>query len=229
MTNVTPITPLSSPNPPAARAPESAAGAAAASQDFDAFLQLMTAQLRNQNPLEPLDGTAFVAQLAQFSSVEQQIKTNAKLDDLLGSAHRTSADTALGYLGRTVESGLGAVALTDQSSVAFGYDLPAAVAGLAAVITDAAGNDVGRIPLDGNRTGRQVAQWTPVDEAGRALADGTYTIAIVAADTTGKVLATQPAVTWNTVREVRPTGQDIRLILDTGGELSSADVLAVRG
>ncbi len=49
-------------------------------QDFQTFLKLLTAQMRNQDPLEPLDATQFVAQLASFSSVEQQIETNAKLD-----------------------------------------------------------------------------------------------------------------------------------------------------
>ena len=55
------------------------------SKDYDMFLRLMTAQLKNQDPLQPLDGTEFVAQLAQFSGVEQQIKTNERLDFLLGA------------------------------------------------------------------------------------------------------------------------------------------------
>jgi flagellar basal-body rod modification protein FlgD len=59
------------------------------SQDYDMFLRLMTAQLKNQDPLQPLDGTEFVAQLAQFSGVEQQIKTNERLDSLLGALTRS--------------------------------------------------------------------------------------------------------------------------------------------
>ncbi|MEM1422077.1 MAG: flagellar hook capping FlgD N-terminal domain-containing protein, partial [Pseudomonadota bacterium] len=53
--------------------------------DFDMFLQLLTAQLENQDPLDPADPTEFVAQLATFSSVEQQISTNDKLDQLIES------------------------------------------------------------------------------------------------------------------------------------------------
>jgi flagellar basal-body rod modification protein FlgD len=51
--------------------------------DFQTFLTLLTTQLKNQNPLEPLDSTQFVAQLASFSSVEQQVKTNDRLADIL--------------------------------------------------------------------------------------------------------------------------------------------------
>ena len=61
------------------------------SSDFTTFLKLLTAQLRNQDPLKPLDSTEFVAQLATFSSVEQQVKTNdtlATIQQLLGGGKR---------------------------------------------------------------------------------------------------------------------------------------------
>lgn len=60
-----------------------AAEPAAGSNDFQTFLTLLTAQMRNQDPLKPLDSTAFVAQLATFSSVEQQVQTNDKLTHLI--------------------------------------------------------------------------------------------------------------------------------------------------
>src|SRR5919106_1747230 len=79
------------------------------SKDYDMFLRLMTAQLKNQDPLQPLDGTEFVAQLAQFSGVEQQIKTNERLDALLGALTRSAAEVSLGFLGRTVETASGKI------------------------------------------------------------------------------------------------------------------------
>ncbi|WGF87608.1 flagellar hook assembly protein FlgD [Marinivivus vitaminiproducens] len=227
MPTIPAASPPTSPNGPSSKTVATTGTDQAAAQDFDAFLQLMTAQLRNQNPLEPLDGTAFVAQLAQFSSVEQQIKTNSKLDDLLTSAYRSSADIALGYLGRTVESAHGRVVVTGREPIAFAYDLPAVVASAAAVVSDAAGNEVARLPLDGSRTGRQPASWTPVDAQGLPVADGPYTIEVVTFDAEGDAAGTVPALTRNTVREVRPAGQETQLVLDTGGQLTSADVLAV--
>lgn len=71
--------------------------------DFDTFLTLLTAQLQNQDPLEPTDATEFTNQLVQFSGVEQQIQTNSSLDSLI-AANNSSAGAALsGYLGQNVE------------------------------------------------------------------------------------------------------------------------------
>lgn len=71
------------------------------SLDYDAFLQLLIAQMRNQDPTDPIDPTTQVAQLATFSQVEQAMKTNAKLDALLTAAALSQAD---GIIGRIVTS-----------------------------------------------------------------------------------------------------------------------------
>lgn len=84
------------------------------SLNYDAFLQLLIAQMRNQDPTDPIDPTTQMAQLATFSQVEQGIKTNAKLDAMLTSSALSQADS---IIGRTVTSADGrvsgeAVALT---------------------------------------------------------------------------------------------------------------------
>lgn len=73
----------------------------AASLDYDAFLKLLTAQMKFQDPTKPMDSTQFVAQLASFSNVEQTIKTNSKLDALITSMALNQAD---GLIGKTVTS-----------------------------------------------------------------------------------------------------------------------------
>ena len=90
------------------------AAAADKSMNYDAFLQLLIAQMRNQDPTAPIDPTTQMAQLATFSQVEQGIKTNAKLDAMLTSSALSQADS---IIGRTVTSADGnvsgeAVALT---------------------------------------------------------------------------------------------------------------------
>lgn len=75
------------------------------SLNYDAFLQLLIAQMRNQDPTEPVDPTTQMAQLATFSQVEQGIKTNAKLDAMLTSSALSQADD---IIGRTVTSANGA-------------------------------------------------------------------------------------------------------------------------
>jgi len=92
------ITAQSSTGTPAAGTPDSL--------DYDAFLQLLIAQMKNQDPTKPTDPSQFISQLASFSGVEQAIKTNNKLDTLMTSLALTQAE---GFIGRTVASADGSV------------------------------------------------------------------------------------------------------------------------
>jgi flagellar basal-body rod modification protein FlgD len=74
--------------------------------DYDAFLQLLIAEMKNQDPTDPMKSTDYMAQLASFSSVEQGVQTNAKLDSLLTMSALGQADAVLG---RTVTSADGSV------------------------------------------------------------------------------------------------------------------------
>jgi flagellar basal-body rod modification protein FlgD len=80
--------------------------ASAASLDYNAFLQLLLAQMKNQDPTEPMDSTAYMGQLASFSNVEQGMKMNAKLDSLMSAFYLNQAD---GVIGRTVTTADGEV------------------------------------------------------------------------------------------------------------------------
>ena len=71
-------------------------------EDFTQFLTLLTTQLQNQDPLNPMDSTEFTNQLVQFSQVEQSINTNQKLDDLLALQLGGLSTVALGYVGMDV-------------------------------------------------------------------------------------------------------------------------------
>lgn len=72
------------------------------SNNFDTFLQLLTTQLKNQDPTQPMDANQFTQQLVQYSQVEQQLATNSKLDSLLTAMQGNQTTTALGYLGKKV-------------------------------------------------------------------------------------------------------------------------------
>jgi flagellar basal-body rod modification protein FlgD len=100
------------------------------SLDYDDFLQLMVAQLQNQDPLNPTDSTEYMSQIAQFSSVEQSINTNSKLDQLLVNSSISQASTMIGL---TLTSADGSVTGTIAS-------VKVASNGATAVLTD--GNEV---------------------------------------------------------------------------------------
>jgi flagellar basal-body rod modification protein FlgD len=74
---------------------------AKANVDYDSFLRLLVAELKNQDPTEPMDSTQYIAQLASFSNVEQGIQTNDKLDDLIQMGHLQQAGS---IIGRTLTS-----------------------------------------------------------------------------------------------------------------------------
>ncbi|MEQ8824462.1 MAG: flagellar hook assembly protein FlgD [Filomicrobium sp.] len=84
----------------------------AADVDYEMFLQLLVAQMENQDPLNPAESTEYVAQLATFSQVEQTIQSNAKLDELITSLSLSQSDAVIG---RTVTSADGSVSGKVQS------------------------------------------------------------------------------------------------------------------
>ena len=89
-------------------APASAAPAASSSvtPDYNAFLKLLIAQMKNQDPTKPIDATQYISQIASFSNVEQAMQTNAKLDALMTSFALAQAD---GVIGRTITSSDGSI------------------------------------------------------------------------------------------------------------------------
>ena len=89
-----PVTATSSTTP--AVASTASATAAGATVNYNEFLKLMVAELKNQDPTQPTDPTQFMSQLASFSQVEQQIKTNTKLDTMLTAQALSQADATIG-------------------------------------------------------------------------------------------------------------------------------------
>ncbi len=90
--------------PPATSTGQSAAASASTLADnFDTFLTILTAQIQNQDPLEPLDSTQFTEQLVQFSGVEQQIRTNQSMEALIAATRANAGASLSGYLGSTAE------------------------------------------------------------------------------------------------------------------------------
>jgi flagellar basal-body rod modification protein FlgD len=101
--------------------------------DYDSFLKLLIAQMKNQDPTEPMDSTQYVAQLATFSQVEQTVQSNTKLEQILQSSALSQADS---IIGRTITSPDGSI----SGTVA---EVRLASNGLIAVLADGAEVAVG--------------------------------------------------------------------------------------
>lgn len=171
----------------AARASAATAGITGSGTDgrrlnanFDMFLQLLTTQLKNQNPLDPMKTEQFAQQITQFSAVEQQIKTNSMLERLITAQTTGSNTAALGFLGNEV------VARGSSADLRGGearWTLSSPRVGTATItIRDAQGQVVHAEQKIIN-AGQQEFRWNGRSANGTALPEGTYTIAIDAKGT----------------------------------------------
>lgn len=118
MTTITPTTPSSS--SPVATA---STGQPQIGEEYNSFLKLLTAQLRNQDPLAPLDSTQFVEQLATFSSLEQDVKSNSSLDVIAAKISDLYAIAASQWIGQTVSVETAWVPFSSQA-LGFAVDIP---------------------------------------------------------------------------------------------------------
>ena len=156
---------------------------AAIAGNFDQFLQLLTTQLKNQNPLDPLDTNQFTQQLVQFASVEQQLKTNDTLTALLSLSKATTTSNALSYVGSTVTADGATSPLVNGSAK---WSLNAPSAGTATiVIKDKAGNEVASTALSVT-AGQQTFAWNGKKSGGSVAPAGDYTINITSKDTSAQ-------------------------------------------
>jgi len=157
------------------------------SNNFDNFLTLLTKQLQYQDPLSPLDTNQFTQQLVEFTSVEQQIETNQKLDSLLGVQSDNQAMAALSFLNNVIEAQSDQVML-QNGTTDITYDLSSDAENASLVIKDANGETVRIIPVD-TTTGSHELTWDGKDQNGNQLDDGVYDISVEAVDSTGAQLA----------------------------------------
>jgi len=155
----------------------------------DQFLKLLVAQMQHQDPLNPQDGSAFVAQLAQFSSLEQATQTNEHLIDLQ-TAQTAAARTALtGVVGHTVTAQTSTVEIGATGPSPLSVHLSGAATKVEAVITDGTGKEVRRISLGASPAGEVPVAWDGKDASGKALPAGTYDVKIEASGASGEVPA----------------------------------------
>lgn len=148
--------------------------------DLSQFLNLLTTQLKYQDPLSPMDSTQFTAQLAQFAAVEQNIQTNKNLESLIGLTQATQISTGVSYIGRTIEADTNVGALV-KGRAEYIYNLPKAAATSVLTIRDAAGKVVYTKPAE-TTAGTHNFVWDGRDTNGNKLPDGPYSLSIAAKD-----------------------------------------------
>jgi flagellar basal-body rod modification protein FlgD len=155
-------------------------------KNFTTFLQLLTTQLKNQNPLDPLDTNQFTQQLVQFAQVEQQMKSNDQLATLISIEKSAQATVALSYVGQTVVVDGSATQLANGSAH---WTLNVAKPATANVVIR---DKAGQTAYSGNfsvNPGNQAFAWDGRGNDGKLWPDGTYTLTATAVDANGQSTA----------------------------------------
>jgi len=161
--------------------------------DFDQFLQLLTVQLQNQDPLSPMETSEFTNQLVMFSGVEQQINMNQKLDSLVQLTLGNTFSTALGYVGLDA-SYLSSEAYFDGSApVTIDYTVDGDAADTTINIFDERGDLVLSQKVSDDETVENFV-WDGTTDGGGTAPEGTYTIRVDALDAQQNALDTSTVV-----------------------------------
>ena len=158
----------------------SALGRARLAENFDTFLSLLTTQLKNQDPLSPLDSNQFTQQIVQMTGVEQQLQTNDLLKKLVGNT-ASGVSTAVSLIGKEVRAESDLASLKDHKAE-WTYNLDRAADDVKLEVLNEKGQVVASSAPTDNKAGEHKFTWDGKNAAGTDLVPGTYSLRITAKD-----------------------------------------------
>lgn len=198
------------------------ASARTESADYQMFLKMLTAQIRNQDPLNPLDSTDYATQLATFSGVEQQVQTNELLANLSTQFSVLGMAQLAGWVGQQARADV--PVHFDGSAVTVSPNPAQGATRAVLVVRDEDGIVVSRedVPVSS-----EPYQWLGADIAGDPLPTGTYSLELESygGDT---LLSTGPVESYATIVEAQSGSNGIRLLLQGGASVDATAVTALR-
>ena len=192
------------------------------SSDFETFIKMLTTQAKYQDPLEPIDSSEYAAQLAQFSMVEQQVKSNdllTLLADQFGGSNMAGMANWIGMEARTT-----APAYFDGSPISVAPTFPSGTDEMYLNVYNDAGAKVQHLPLP---ISTEPFQWAGVDDDGNPFGAGTYTLEIESLGK-GEALAVAPAQSYARITEARNDSGATLLVLSGGQTVATTEVTALR-
>lgn len=156
----------------------------------DEFLRLLVAQMQHQDPLDPQEGSEFVAQLATFANIEIGVETNERLAALEAGQVSSSRANLMGLVGKTMTVDASQIELTGSGPLPdFNVDLPEAATTVNIIVYDELGNEVDRIEAGPHNKGEATIPWDGMGSNGQPLPEGSYSIEVQATNGDGVIEA----------------------------------------
>jgi flagellar basal-body rod modification protein FlgD len=190
--------------------------------DFQTFLRMLTVQMQNQDPLNPIDSADYAVQLATFSGVEQQVRTNQLLADMQASFQQSGMAEMANWIGKEVRSD--APVRYDRTPVSLSLTPAAGATSAVLVVRDTQGKLVSReeVPATAGPY-----SWLGAGADGAPLPPGYYAL-FLESRADDAVIATKPLEHYARVVEARSTAEGTKLVLEGGVEVAASRVTALR-
>jgi flagellar basal-body rod modification protein FlgD len=190
--------------------------------DFQTFLVMLTTQMQNQDPLNPIDSTDYASQLATFSGVEQQVKTNQLLESLSTQMGLSGMAQLASWVG--MEARVDAPAMFSSTPLTL-FPTPAPDADQAVlVVYDAQNREVGRTQ---SPVSRDALTWAGTDASGNPFAPGTYSFRLESYRA-GELVAISNVEVFGRIAEVRSGSDGAVLVMEGGAEVAPAQITSLR-
>jgi len=202
----------------------SSTGKGMSSLGINDFITLMTTQLKYQDPTNPQDSSAFVAQLAQFSSVSGIQEMNTSLSSLLSEVRSSQATSATNLVGHDVMINSDKAAITSGDTLSGAVNTPSGTTAISVSVLDSSGQVVRQLSVGPSSSGTSSFTWDGKDDSGQAVASGTYSLKATAV-VNGKTEA-ETTMVASKVASVTIDSTDSSVVLNTNqlGAVKMSDV-----
>lgn len=211
----------------AATQTSTSAAATKSALDKDSFLKLLVAQISNQDPLQPMQGTEFVSQLSQFAMVEQSIAQSQHMEDVSTQLRGMANSDSTALVGKKVTVRSKSMSFDGVTATTSAANLDGPATKVTAEIVDSSGKTVRTIELGAKPAGACSITWDGKDDAGNTMGKGSYSLRLKAQDAEGKAVATTQDVTGVVTKVTFEKGYP-ELLLDNGATASVADLVGVQ-
>ena len=206
------------------KAPSQASNSVTSAQDLSQnFLQMLTAQLRNQDPLNPMDNAAMTSQLASLNTVDGINKLNTSVNAMVAQMQSANFMNLSGSVGKTALAAGNSIYYAGQA-VSLAAKLDVSTSSLKAVIRDANGQIVDQYDLGSASAGTADFIWDGTDSSGATVRQGAYSLELSATDAQGNV-STPQAYVGAMVASIGQDGTDLRVGLSDGRSILTTDIL----